>query len=78
MQRAALQLHVQAVSLGSVAIMQKKLRRMFKYLIVDELHEHKSDESAQSMACSKLIGAVDHVLGLTGTIIGGYAHHLYP
>jgi clan AA aspartic protease (TIGR02281 family) len=58
-------------------IMQKQLKRMFQYLIVDEIHEHKSDESAQSMACSKLIGAVDHVLGLTGTIIGGYAHHLY-
>ena len=30
------------------------------------------------MACGKLIGAVDHVLALTGTIIGGYANHLYP
>ena len=51
---------------------------MFQYLVIDELHEHKSDSSGQSMACSKLIGAVDHVLGLTGTIIGGYASHLYP
>jgi hypothetical protein len=59
-------------------IMQKKLKRMFQYLVIDELHEHKSDSSGQSMACSKLIGAVDHVLGLTGTIIGGYASHLYP
>jgi clan AA aspartic protease (TIGR02281 family) len=58
-------------------IIQKKIKRMLRYLIVDEIHEHKSDESAQSMACSKLIGAVDHVLGLTSTIIGGYAHHLY-
>ncbi|MGZ3434102.1 MAG: hypothetical protein ACXVA7_20235, partial [Isosphaeraceae bacterium] len=41
-------------------------------------HEHKSDSSGQSMACSKLIGAANHVLGLTGTIIGGYASHLYP
>ena len=30
------------------------------------------------MAASKLIGAVDHVLALTGTIIGGYANHLFP
>ena len=59
-------------------IIQKKLRRMFQYLVIDELHEHQSDSSGQSMACSKLIGAVDHVLGLTGTIIGGYASHLYP
>ena len=42
------------------------------------MHEQKSDASAQSMACCKLIGAVDHVLALTGTIIGGYANHLYP
>ena len=42
------------------------------------MQEQKSDESAQSMACSKLIGAVDHVLAMTGTIIGGYADHLYP
>lgn len=60
------------------AIIQRKLKRMCKYLFIDECHEHKSDSSGQSMACSKLIGAVDHVLGLTGTIIGGYATHLYP
>ena len=59
-------------------VIQKKLRRLFQYLIIDEVHEHKSDASAQSMACGKLIGAVDHVLALTGTIIGGYADHLYP
>lgn len=59
-------------------IIQKKLRRFFKYLVIDEVHEQKSDESAQSMACSKLIASVDHVLALTGTIIGGYANHLYP
>lgn len=59
-------------------IIQKKMRRFFKYLVIDEVHEQKSDESAQSMACSKLIAATDHVLALTGTIIGGYANHLYP
>jgi hypothetical protein len=59
-------------------VIQKKLNPFFKYLIIDEVHEPKSDESARSMACSKLIGAVDHVLALTKTIIGGYAHHLYP
>jgi clan AA aspartic protease (TIGR02281 family) len=47
-------------------------------LLIDEMQEQKSDESAQSMACSKLIGSVDHVLAMTGTIIGGYADHLYP
>ena len=59
-------------------IIQRKMRGLFRYLIIDEVHEQKSDESAQSMACGKLIGAVDHTLALTGTIIGGYAHHLFP
>lgn len=60
------------------SIIQRKLKGLFQYLLIDEVHEQKSDESGQSMACSKLIGAVDHVFALTGTIIGGYAHHLYP
>jgi hypothetical protein len=59
-------------------IIQKKMKRMFGYLIIDEIHEQKSDESAQSMACGKLLASVDHVIGLTGTIIGGYANHLFP
>jgi clan AA aspartic protease (TIGR02281 family) len=58
-------------------LVQKKFRRFFKYLIIDECHEQQSDESAQSMAASKLIGSVDHVLALTGTLIGGYARNLY-
>ncbi|SIO37009.1 clan AA aspartic protease, TIGR02281 family [Singulisphaera sp. GP187] len=59
-------------------IIQKKCKRMFRYLLIDEVHEQKSDESAQSMACGKLIASVNHVIALTGTIIGGYANHLYP
>jgi len=59
-------------------VIQRKLNGMFQYLLIDESHEQKSDQSGQSMACSKLIGAVDHVLAMTGTIIGGYANHLYP
>lgn len=59
-------------------IIQKQLRGMFNYLAIDEVHEQKSDESAQSMACGKILASCRHVLGLTGTIIGGYADHLYP
>jgi hypothetical protein len=59
-------------------VVQKKLRGFFDYLVVDEVHEHKSDESAQSMACGKLMASARHVLALTGTIIGGYADHLFP
>ena len=58
-------------------IIQRKFRRFFKYLIIDECHEQQSDEAGQSMAAGKLIGAADHVLALTGTLIGGYAKNLY-
>ena len=58
-------------------IIQRKFRRFFKYLIIDEAHEQQSDEAAQSMAAGKLIGSTDHVLALTGTLIGGYAKNLY-
>jgi len=59
-------------------IIQKKMKRFFDYLVIDEVHEQKSDESAQSMSCGKLISAAKHTIALTGTIIGGYADHLYP
>ncbi len=59
-------------------IIQKQLKGLFQYLAIDEVHEQKSDEAAQSMACGKILASCRHVLGLTGTIIGGYANHLYP
>jgi hypothetical protein len=56
----------------------KRMPKAFTYLIVDELHEAKSDSSAQATACGKLISATRYTLGLTGTLIGGYANHLFP
>jgi hypothetical protein len=54
-----------------------KMPKAFGYLIIDELHEQKSDSSAQATACGKLISATRYTLGLTGTLIGGYANHLF-
>ena len=59
-------------------IIHKKLGGLFRYLIIDEVHEQKSDTSAQSMAAGKLMAATNKVLALTGTLIGGYANHLFP
>jgi hypothetical protein len=56
----------------------KKMPGAFTYLVIDELHEQKSEESAQANACGKLISATRYTLGLTGTLIGGYANHLFP
>jgi hypothetical protein len=56
----------------------KKMPGAFRYLIVDELHEQKSDSSGQATACGKLISSTRYCLGMTGTLIGGYANHLFP
>ena len=58
-------------------IIQQKFRRYFQYLLIDEVHEQKSDSSGQSLAASKLIGSIRHTIALTGTIIGGYAKDLF-
>jgi hypothetical protein len=55
----------------------KKMPGAFTYLVIDELHERKSEESAQANACDKLISATRYRLGPTGTLIGGYANHLF-
>ncbi len=55
-----------------------KMPTAFTYLIIDELHEQKSDSSGQATACGKLISSTRYCLGMTGTLIGGYANHLFP
>ncbi len=55
-----------------------KMPKAFTYLIIDELHEQKSDSSGQATACGKLISSTRFCLGMTGTLIGGYANHLFP
>lgn len=59
-------------------LIQKKMRNFFDYMVVDEVHEEKSESSAQSMAMGKMLAASKRVIALTGTLIGGYAHHLFP
>ena len=59
-------------------IIQKKLRKWAQYLIVDEAHEQKSDVSAQATAMGKVLGTTKYTLAMTGTLIGGYADHLFP
>jgi hypothetical protein len=56
----------------------KKLRGYFKYLVLDEVHEEKSADTAQGHAAGSLAAACDKVIALTGTIIGGLADHIRP
>ncbi len=54
----------------------KKLKGYFDYAIFDEVHEEKSPTSARANALGTLAAACRKSIGLTGTLIGGYAWHL--
>ena len=56
----------------------RRLRGFFDLFVLDEAHEEKSEESAQSIAAGKLIAASRRAAALTGTLMGGYAWHLFP
>lgn len=56
----------------------KRMKHFFDYLILDEVHEEKSANSAQANAAGSLIAAAKRVIALTGTLVGGYAEHLRP
>lgn len=57
---------------------KRRLRNVFKYLIVDEIHEEKGADTAQGHAAAALAASCRKVIALTGTLIGGYAEHLRP
>lgn len=57
------------------AYLKKKLKRI-DALIVDELHQY-SGESAQGQAMAELAGIADKVLGMTATLVNGYAKGIF-
>jgi len=57
------------------AYLKKKLKRI-DALIVDELHQY-SGESAQGQAMAELAGIADKVLGMTATLVNGYAQGIF-
>jgi len=48
----------------------------FDYGVADEVHELKG-ETAQGSALASLVGATEHSVILTGTLLGGYADDLF-
>lgn len=54
---------------------KKKIRRI-DGLIVDELHQY-SGESAQGQAMAELAGISDKVIGMTATLVNGYAKGIF-
>ena len=62
-----------------VEFIKRQLRRgWFDVAIFDELHELKGDNSAQGVAFGILASCVSKVIGLTGTLVDGYAASLHP
>lgn len=56
---------------------KKKLKGYFDFAIFDEVHELKGGKTAQGIAMHSLVKASRKQLGLTGTIAGGYANHIF-
>jgi hypothetical protein len=52
------------------------LRGFFDYAICDEMHQLAGD-TAQGNALGTLVSCADRIVGLTGTLMGGYAKDLY-
>lgn len=52
------------------------MRQFFDYAVCDELHQLAGD-TAQGNALGALAACADRVVGLTGTLLGGYADDLY-
>ncbi len=59
-------------------IFQKRCHNLFDFFVLDEMHEEKSDSSGQALAAGKCMTAAKRIIGLTGTLVGGYANHLFP
>jgi len=56
---------------------KRHLKGAFSLLVADEVHELKGGETAQGNALGMLASACRKSLCLTGTLVGGYAEHLF-
>lgn len=57
------------------AYIKRRIRRI-DALLVDELHQY-SGESAQGQAMAELAGIADKVIGMTATLVNGYAKGIF-
>ena len=61
----------------SIALAVKQLPKgFFEFLVADEIHELKGD-TGQGQAFARIATHSKHTIGLTGTILNGYASSLY-
>jgi len=62
---------------GIARLLAKRYGDRIYMLIADEVHELKSDDSAQGIAFTQLANAATRVVNMTGTLYGGEASSLY-
>jgi len=56
---------------------KKRLNGYFDFFICDEVHELKGGATAQGNAFGTLASACKKTIALTGTLLGGYASHMF-
>jgi hypothetical protein len=62
--------------MAPIDFMKRYMKGFFDYAVADEMHQLFGD-TAQGNALGGLVSCVDRVLGLTGTLMGGYAGDLF-
>jgi superfamily II DNA or RNA helicase len=62
--------------MAPVEFIGRHMRRWFDYAICDEIHQLAGD-TAQGNALGTLASCTDKIVGLTGTLLGGYADDLF-
>lgn len=63
--------------IAPISYIHKQLRGWFDFAILDELHTFKGGSTAQGIAMHGLVKSAKKVIGLTGTIAGGYSEDLF-
>ena len=63
--------------MAPIDFMGRYLRGWFDYCICDEIHQLAADDSAQGNALGTLASCTNRIVGLTGTLLGGYADDLF-
>lgn len=55
----------------------RRYRNKIDYLVADEMHQYSGADSAQGKAFAILVRTAKHTIGLTGTLMNGYASNLF-
>jgi hypothetical protein len=63
--------------MAPIEFMGRYMQGWFDYCICDEIHQLAADDTAQGNALGPLASCTDKIVGLTGTLLGGYADDLF-